>query len=47
MDWLEVDSKAMRRLKQTQIVVLVINNAAEAGGGAVDVVFGLRGLIAA
>ncbi len=42
---LEIDSKAMRRMKQTQSIVFAADNTPLAGTPAVDVTFGVRHLV--
>ncbi len=47
VDVLEIDSKAMRRVKQTQSMVMVVQNGTVQGAGVIDVAFGSRILFAA
>ena len=44
---LSIDSKAMRRMKQTMSLVFVATNVASAGTPNVDVLFGCRSLVGA
>lgn len=46
MDVLEIDSKAMRRVKQTQSLALVVARTAGAGSSSISFVAGLRILLA-
>ena len=43
-DRLEIDSKAMRKMKQSQSLVFILTNEALSGTAAVDVALGVRGL---